>query len=153
MRTAAAYGASPAGSGFRFKKDGVEIRKVFELQPRNFSSDETFDRLQGRNFFTIHERECVADVLSAASPADSMHIIFGVLGHIVIDNVTNAGDIESARGDVGRDHDFVFAALETFQRFDALALRPIGMQDCDGMVSLFQFVRDLVRPVLGSGKN
>ena len=137
MRTATAYGASPAGSGFRFKEDGVEIRKVFELQPRNFSSDETFDRLQGRNFFTIHERECVADVLSAASPADSMHIIFGVLRHIVIDNVTDAGDVESARSDVGRDHHFVFSTLKAFQCFDALALGAVGMENCDGMVPLF----------------
>src|SRR5947207_13166151 len=100
MRTATAYGASPAGSGFRFKEGGVEIRKVFELQPRNFSSDETFDRLEGRNFFTIHERECIADVLSAASPADSVHIIFGVLGHVITNNVTEAGEGESARSGV-----------------------------------------------------
>ena len=41
-------------------------------------------------------------------------------------------------GNVRRDHDFVFAALETFQRFDPLTLRAIGMQDCDRVLAVFQ---------------
>ena len=61
--------------------------------------------------------------------------------------MTDAGDVESARGDIGRDHDFVFAALESFERLDPLALSAIGMQNGDGMVPMFQFVRDAIGAV------
>ncbi len=137
MRTAAADCASAAGCRLGFEQNRVEVRKVFELQARNFSSDETFDRLQRRNFFAVHERERVADVLGAAGPTDPMYVIFGVFGYIVINHVADAGDIETARRDVGRHHYFVFATLKSFERLNAFALGAIGMQNSDGMVSLF----------------
>ena len=54
-----------------------------------------------------------------------MDIIFRMLRHIVIDDVTDTRDIEPARGDIGRDHDFVFAALESIERLNAFALRAV----------------------------
>ena len=66
-----------------------------------------------------------------------MDIIFRMFGYIVIDNMTDAGDIESTRSDIGRDHHFVFAGFETIESFDAFALGAIGMQDRDGMISRF----------------
>ena len=136
MRTTTADRASATGCRLRFEEHGVEVRKTLEFEPRNFSTDESLDRLQRRDFLAVHERERVTDVLSAAGAADAMDVIFGVLRHVVINHVTDASDIESARGNVGRDHNFVFAALETFQRLDAFALGAIGMQNGDGMVSL-----------------
>ena len=96
-----------------------------------------FDRLKGSDFFAVHQGERVADILGATGPANAMDIILGMLRHIVIDDVTDAGDIEPPRSDIGRNHHFIFAALETFQRFNPFALGPVGMQNGDGMVSLF----------------
>ena len=93
--------------------------------------DKSFDRLQRRQFLAVHQGERVADILRAAGAADAMHVILRMLRHVVIDDVTHAGNVEPARGDIRRDHDFVFAALETLQRFDALTLRAIGMQHGD----------------------
>src|SRR5436853_89614 len=73
----------------------------------------------------------VADILCATSSSNAMDIIFRVFGHIVINDVTDAGDIEPTRGDIGRDHHFVFAALKSFKRLDPFALRAIRMQDRD----------------------
>ena len=116
-------------------------------------ADETLDRLQRGDFLAVHEREGVADILRTTGAADAMHVIFGMLRHIVINDVTDTGDIETARGDVGCDHHFVLATLETFQRFDALALSAIRMQHRHGMLSLFQFVSDPVGPMFRSRKN
>ena len=88
-----------------------------------------------RQFFAVHQGESVADVLGAAGAADPVHVIFRMLRHVVIDDVTDAGDVDPARGDVGRDHDFVFAALETFERLDAFALGAVRMQHRDGMLA------------------
>ena len=45
MGAAAADGTFPPGDDFRLKQDGVEIGKVLQLQPRNFLTDEMFNRL------------------------------------------------------------------------------------------------------------
>ena len=74
--------------------------------------------------------------MTAASPADPMHVIFGMLGHIVIDHVTYARDVESPRCNIGRHHHFVFAALEAFERFDPFALCPIRVQHRHRMLTL-----------------
>ena len=137
MRSATADAAASAGSGFRFEEHRVQIRKVLQLQPRNFLTDEMFYRLQGGQFLPIHQRKSVPDILSAASAPDSMHIIFWMLRHIVIDHVTHPGDVEPARRNIGRHHDLVFAALETFQRFNPFPLRAIGMQNSHGMLCMF----------------
>ena len=99
--------------------------KFSKLKPGNFLSNETLNRLQGGQFLAVHQGESVADVLSATSPSNAMDVIFRMLGHIVIDHVTDAGDVESPRRDIGRDHHFVFAALESFERLDPLALSAI----------------------------
>src|SRR5206468_4386150 len=96
MGAAAADGAFAASSCFRFKQDRVNVRKIFELQPRNFLADETFDCLQRRELLAIHEGKGVADILGAASASNAMHIILRVFGYIVIDNVAHAGDVEPA---------------------------------------------------------
>lgn len=125
MCAAAADGAFAATGRFRLEKNGVEISEILELKPRNFSPDEMLDRLQRLNFLAVHERKSVTDILGAAGATDAVNVIFRMLRHVVVDDVAYAGNVESACGDIGRDHDFVFAALKTVERFDPLALRTV----------------------------
>ncbi len=115
--------------------------------------DETFDRLKRGNFFAIHEGECVADLLRASGSPDAVDVIFGMLRHVVIDDVTDAGDVEPARGDVGCDHDFVLARLESFERFDSFALGAIGMKHRNGMLRVLQEMGDAVGALFGAAEN
>ena len=85
---------------------------------------------------TAHQRECVADILRTPRSPDPMDIILRMLGHIVIDLVTVARVFQPALCYVGRYHHFVFAALETFERFDPFALCPVGMQNSYGMLRM-----------------
>ena len=64
----------------------------------------------------------------------------------------DAGDIDATRGDVGRDHHLVAAALEAGERLDALVLRAVGVEHGHAMVGRLQPARDLVGPVLGAGE-
>src|ERR1051326_1680997 len=105
MAASAADGAAAAECGFRFKERGIEIGKIVELQARDFLADEMFDRLERGKFFAVHERKCVAHVLRAAGAPDAMNVIFRMIRHVIIDDVTDAGDVEAARRDVGSDHD------------------------------------------------
>jgi hypothetical protein len=70
----------------------------------------------------------LADILRTAGAPDAVDIILWMLRHIIVDHVTYTCDVEPARCDIGRDHHFVFAALETFERFDPFPLRAIRMQ-------------------------
>jgi hypothetical protein len=54
--------------------------------------------LAEREFLAIHESESVADIVRPAGVSDAVHVVFRMFGHIVIDTVTYAGNIESARG-------------------------------------------------------
>jgi hypothetical protein len=112
-----------------------------------------FDGLQGRHLLAVHKREGVADILSPSCAADAVHIIFRMLGDIVIDNVTHTGDVESARCDIGRHHDFVFAALESLQRFDPFTLGAIGMQHRHRMLRVLEGVRYAISVLFRPAKN
>ena len=131
MGATAADGAFATSDDLRFKQHCVNVRKVLQLQPRNFLSNEMLNRLQRGQLLAVHQGESVADVLGATSPSNAMDIILRMLRHIIIDDVTDAGNIESARGDIGRDHHLVFSALESFERLDPFALGAIRMQHCD----------------------
>src|SRR5437763_10542093 len=85
MGATAANGALTASDDLRFKQHGVNIRKVLQLQPRNFLSNEMLNRLQRGQFLAVHQCEGVADVLGATSPSNAMDVIFRMLRHIVID--------------------------------------------------------------------
>src|SRR5260370_37642013 len=95
-----------------------------------------FDRLQGGKFCAVLHSESVANVLRPSRASDAMDVSFRMLGHVVIDNVTHSGDVESARRDIRCDHLFVLAGLEPVEGFDALALGAVGMQDRDGVLRM-----------------
>jgi len=61
-----------------------------------------FDGGHVPNVFRHHDGERVTRRLSAARPSDTMHIVLGMLRHIVVDDVADVGDVESARCDIGR---------------------------------------------------
>src|SRR5207245_10154115 len=124
MSAPAADGAPACRSGFRFEKDRVKIRKVFQFKSRNFSADETLDCLERGNFLAVHKRERVAHILGAAGPADAMDVIFWVLRHIIVNDVADAGDVEPARRAGGRAHHLVFAPLHTLQPTPASSPAP-----------------------------
>ena len=61
-------------------------------------ADKMFDCLQSGEFLAIHESESVADIVRPVGVSDAVHVVFRMFGYIVIDTVTYAGNIESARG-------------------------------------------------------
>src|SRR5436190_5102027 len=100
MSAAPADGALAASGCFRFKQDRVNVRKVFQLQPRDFLAGETFDCLQSRELLAVHKRKGVPDILGAASTSNAMYVILRMFGHIVIDYVAHTGDVEPAGCDI-----------------------------------------------------
>ena len=69
-----------------------------------------------------HHGEGVPRCSRAASPADTMHVILGMLWHVEIDDVADVGDVESARGNVSSDQHLILTVPETFERAFPLGL-------------------------------
>ena len=70
----------------------------------------------------------------AAGAADAMNVIFRMLRHVVVDHVTHVGDVDAARGDVGRDHHFIPAVAETVRAPVRVRVGAVRVQHRDGMI-------------------
>ena len=76
-----------------------------------------------------------------------------MLGHVVIDDVADVGDVQPARGDVRGDEHFKAAGAETLQGLLALALGAVGMQDGDGVIVALEQAGDAVGAVFGAAED
>ena len=100
-----------------------------------------------------HDCEGVTLGLSATSPADAVNVILGVLGNVVIDDMTHPGYVDAARSDIGGDHHLVAARFESLQRIDTLLLGAVGMHNGNLVVFVLKLARNTVGTVLGATKN
>ena len=141
-----------AGLGF-FKQRRVGVGEVFHFHTRDCLADEAFDGEHMRRILGHHDGEGVAAVFGAAGAADAVDVIFGMLRHVVVDDVADVGDVQSARGDVGGDEHLVFAFAETFERLLAFLLRAVGMQHGHRVVVAFEQRGHAISPVLGAAEN
>src|ERR1700728_4347406 len=82
-----------------------------------------------------------------------MDVIGGLGRHVVVYDVSEIGDIDAPRDDVGGDEDAVASFLKGFQGARALRLRAIAVNalDIDGMSR--QSTGYALGPRLGSRKN
>jgi hypothetical protein len=143
-----------AATGRRRRPRGKSlIGEPGQAQLGNLLADEALDVADVARVLGRDQREGIADGLRPAGAADAVHIVLGIFRDVEIDDVGHAGDVDAARGDVGRDHDFVLAAFEAGQRLDALVLRAVRVKHRHGVVLRLQLVGDLVGAVLGAGKN
>ena len=115
-------------AGFSFLEEHrVFVIEIFQIHARDFLADEAFDGEDVAGVLGGHDGEGVAAGLGAAGAPDAMDVILGMLRHVVVDDVADVGDVESARGDVRGDEHLEFAVAKTFQRLLAFALRAVGM--------------------------
>lgn len=129
------------------------VVETFKRAQRNFLPDEPLDRDHQVGLLWRDQHEGVTGGLGPSSAADTMHVVLGVLGHIVVDHVRHPGHIEPARGDVGGDEDAVLAFTKTFQRGGALSLVFLGMNHRHRMVLDPEEVGNAVRPFARAGKD
>ena len=78
------------------------------------------------------EADRFANRLSAASTADSVDVILGMAGEVVINHVGDAFHIDSARGDVGRDEDANTAGFKILEGAETLVLGAVRVKSRAG---------------------
>ena len=71
-----------------------------------------------------------------AGAADAVHIVLGVTGHVKIEHVAYGGDVQSARGHIGRHQEAKITRTEALKRPRPLALVQIAM-DGSRVIAVF----------------
>src|SRR5215212_3348876 len=80
-----------------------------------------------RRLVAHHEGDAHPSAPRAAGPPDPVYVAVAIRGCVEVDDVRDVVDVESARGDVGRDQGLDLAGLEPGQRPLALTLRLVAV--------------------------
>ena len=123
------------------------------LGDRHRRPGQALDSAQQRDFLEVAQRKGDARPSGPGRAADAVHIIFGVLGQLVIDDVGDAFDVQSPGNDI-RGHQNRHPALhEGLQRALALPLGLVGMDGSGLDAALLQHPHHPVGRVLGACKD
>ena len=86
------------------------------------------ESLEGREFLhlaaviAVDQREALAVAVGACGAADAVHIILRVVGHVVVDDQLDAGDVDAAAHYVGGYDDVGAAGTEGIHHLLAFLL-------------------------------
>ena len=86
----------------------------------------------------------------ARGAADPVDILLGDVGQLVIDHMADAGDVDPARGDIGRHQHRGLGALELVERAFALRLALVAVDRIGVDADLRQLLHHPVAAVLGA---
>src|SRR5262249_26312808 len=91
------FGAPPASAGISRIAER-RLGQTFDLSFVDGLAGELFDRFETFAILGRHQRQRRALAPRAPGPADAVDVIFGVTRRLVIEDVTDVGDVETARG-------------------------------------------------------
>ena len=113
-------------------------------------SDHAFNGAHHGDFVGRHEGHGVTGRSSPTGAADAVHIVFSLLRHVVVDDVRDAVDVQTALRDISCDQHADASVTKAFECLDALRLRLVGVHGGGSNLVLFEIAHDLVRAVLGA---
>src|SRR5438093_7791112 len=102
----------------------VEVGQGDARQPL---ANRPLDGADAAFFLWSHERKGRPCQLGARRPSHAVDVILGLAGHVKINDVTERGHVDAARGDVRGDEHLIAAALESRERLGPLRLRSIAV--------------------------
>ena len=137
----------------RPRRRGNRVVKVWESFAFDRSTHDAFECPDHIVIFRRDERERVAGALGASRATDAMDVGVGGVGHVEVDDVRDAVDIETACRNVSGDHDGEVSAFETTQGLLALSLCAVAVEACDAMSSVRALARQFVGAMFGAGKD
>src|SRR4051812_19180499 len=137
--------AGPTGSLIR--RDSPEIKARYRY-PRDRLPNHSLDLTNHRDLVGRHERKRVAFLRGPPSSSNAVNVILRLLRHVIVDDVRDAGDVETALRDVRRDKHAHFSALEVLERARTLRLSLVRMHRCGFDLFTLEVADDAVSAVL-----
>jgi hypothetical protein len=126
------------------------VVEVWQSLAFDWSTHNTFESPDHVVILRRDEREGIASTLRASCSSDAMDVSIGGIRHIVVDDVRDALNIQSARRNICSDHDGEMACFETVQSALTLSLGAVAMQARDTMTGVSDLPRNLIRAMLGA---
>jgi hypothetical protein len=120
---------------------------------RNQVGRETLDLLDLAKILAIGQTDGHAVATGTTRAADAVHVIFGLLGQIKVDDVADALHIDAARGDVGGNQHLDTTTTQGVERAVALTLIHVAMQGGRQETGFNEGVGNQVGIPLGSGED
>ena len=131
---------------------GIEVVRL-EPHEGNVAIDELLDVDQKAALIGAHERDGVAVLARATRTADAVHVVFGTIGKVKVDDVVDARHIDAASKHVGRHEDVRLAAAELIERTAARTHRLVGMDGFRLVAIVVQRLREILGAVARAGEH
>lgn len=103
--------------------------------------------------FRGDETDCIPDGLGAPSAPDAMDVVLGMHWKIVIHDMRNSIDVDSAGCDISRHQHAHSSGFEVLQSTESLILRAVRMDRSRFDSTAFEAACNAVGAVLGAGEN
>jgi hypothetical protein len=143
------FPAGCSGRGFA-ARSGLE---AFDDPLLDLAIDQPLDRRHQRPVLGTDQRDASPSTAGAAGAADSMYVILGHVGHVVVDHVRQRLDVEAARRDVGGYQHAQLVVLEARQRAHARVLALVAVDRIGLDTAFLELLREAVGAVLGLGED
>ena len=119
----------------------------------NRMPQQSLDGLQRPEVFRRHETRGRPDGFHPRRAADSMHIVFRNIGQVIVDHMTDIGDIEPSGRDIRGHQNPESPPTKSFERVSPLGQTPASMQHRHSMSAPIQGFSQPVGTVFRSGKH
>ena len=116
-------------------------------------ADDAFEAAEFAEVFAGDEGDGGAGRERAASTTDAVDVVFELVREVEVEDVGDAIDIYTARGDVGRDEHANLSGLEGLQGTLTLALRTVGVDGGTADVFTLELTTDAIGTMLGPRKD
>ena len=103
-------------------------------QRRDRLAGGTLDGAQHADFTRGNKEDGVAGTAGAAGAADAVHVGFGIVRNVVVNNVADTRHVDAAGGNVGGDDDVQRAGFQLFDDAFAHLLVQVAIQ-CSGSIA------------------
>jgi len=131
-------------------RGGTGIVEVRQGCTRKWFAHDALQRADHVVIFRCDECEGVAGPFCTPRTTNAMDIGIRRIGHIEIDDVRDALHVQSAGGNIGRDHDEVSAVFKSLQCRLALTLRAVTVQAGHFIAGALDLICQLLSPVFGT---
>jgi hypothetical protein len=129
------------------------VVEALQLAAVEVLADNAFEAAEFAEVFARDEGDGGTSRQRTAGTADAVDVVFELVREVEIEDVGDAVDVDTARGDIGRDEHANLTILEGLQGALTLALRTVGVDGGTADVFTLELAADAIGTMFGPRKD